>query len=258
MAAEEGVEDRGLVPPRHELGRRVVEEAADVGADEDVVGQRQRQQHGQRLLEVAPQRHVVARPHGRVALRPAEEGPRQDEGPALHVRRDRVAQDVAVVRRHRVVVAVHVVHRAVRERAAARGAVHGLLVHRDLVRVEDARLVHVDPRVQVRRRPRVAVVVEQRRVPAARVGVVEVDPAALARPAVALEVGAALGLHVHALLAGLAVHVVVVVALDVRVRDRDHLATAARDGLDHLLRVREVVLVPREVALAVGVLDVEP
>ncbi len=45
-------------------------------------------------------------------------------------------------------------------------------------------------------------------------------------------------------------HVVVVVALDVGVHDGDHLATPRRHLVDHLLGIGELVLVPREVALA--------
>ena len=48
------------------------------------------------------------------------------------------------------------------------------------------------------------------------------------------------------------------VDLDVRVDDGDELAAVQCQVLHHLLGVRELDGVPREVALAVGVLDVEP
>jgi hypothetical protein len=56
----------------------------------------------------------------------------------------------------------------------------------------------------------------------------------------------------------LLLHLVVGVDLDVRVDDGHHLASSGRQLLLHLLGLGELELVPREVPLAVGVLDVEP
>mmetsp|Transcript_9856 Transcript_9856/g.18575 ORF Transcript_9856/g.18575 Transcript_9856/m.18575 type:complete len:260 (-) Transcript_9856:556-1335(-) len=53
-------------------------------------------------------------------------------------------------------------------------------------------------------------------------------------------------------------HVVAVVALDVRVDNVHHLAALGGDVVLHARRCGEEVLVPCEVALAVGVLDVQP
>jgi hypothetical protein len=48
------------------------------------------------------------------------------------------------------------------------------------------------------------------------------------------------------------------VSLHVRVDDRDHLAPETRHVVDQLGGIRKVLLIPREVALLVRVLDVEP
>ena len=45
MRAEEGVEDRRLVPAHEQRGRRVAEEAAHVGSDEGDARDRERQEH---------------------------------------------------------------------------------------------------------------------------------------------------------------------------------------------------------------------
>ena len=46
MRAEEGVEDRRLVPAHEQRGRRVAEEAAHVGAGEGEAAEADREEHG--------------------------------------------------------------------------------------------------------------------------------------------------------------------------------------------------------------------
>ncbi len=86
----------------------------------------------------------------------------------------------------------------------------------------------------------------------------KVGPGGAARPAPAVDGIAVLVLDEQVALLGLAVDVVAGVDLDVRVDDGDELAAVQCQVLHHLLGVRELDGVPREVALAVGVLDVEP
>ncbi len=65
-------------------------------------------------------------------------------------------------------------------------------------------------------------------------------------------------LHVQVICLRIRVHKIPAVLFDVRVNDGDHPPSLGSQGVDHVGGVRELDAVPREVLLAVGVLDVEP
>mmetsp|Transcript_1308 Transcript_1308/g.2251 ORF Transcript_1308/g.2251 Transcript_1308/m.2251 type:complete len:223 (+) Transcript_1308:1253-1921(+) len=87
----------------------------------------------------------------------------------------------------------------------------------------------------------------------------EVEVAAVARPAPAVEVRVAVSvLNVQGLRSRLLVDVVVVVSFDVRVDDGHHSPTLFPKSLLHLDGVGEESLVPREVPLSIRVFDIQP
>mmetsp|Transcript_55509 Transcript_55509/g.129970 ORF Transcript_55509/g.129970 Transcript_55509/m.129970 type:complete len:471 (+) Transcript_55509:1109-2521(+) len=249
MPAEEGRVRRRLVPADEEFGLGVAEEASDIGAAELDACHRELQQHRRRRLEMRPLGHVVASPHRRVPLGASEEGAGEDEGAAA-----RAHELLPCLRRHRHVVPVQVVHVPMLDVAV----VQEVLLHRDLGAVEDRGLVHVVPGVEVLGAAGVVGGQEARRPVVPHLSAEVVEPGGAAGPAVPLEVLAVLVLHKEALPLRLRVHRVLAVDLEMRVDDDDCLAPAAGEILLHLLGVREQMPVPGHVALADGVLDVEP
>eukprot|EP00964_Phaeocystis_antarctica_P079296 scaffold49387_cov72-Phaeocystis_antarctica.AAC.8 len=112
--------------------------------------------------------------------------------------------------------------------------------------------------LEVRRRADVVLVTKARGPPLTHLGGCEVEVDRRTWPAPAVVLAAVLGLYKVTLGFALVVDLVARVLLDVRVDDGDHLAAGRRKLVLHRRRVGELVLVPREVPLAVGVLDVEP
>lgn len=203
---------------------------------------------------MVPPRHVVAGPHCTVLVGPREERAGEHEGPDV-----RGSLQLALDRGHVVVEAVDVVHVAVLDPVVVRVALVEVVAwHRHLGPIEDAGLVHVVPRVKVR--PVVWVVVHREElgplVPHRRVAEVRVEGGARPTPAVVLLPALGLGEEVHVL--ELLEDPVALLALDVRVDDRHELALGLLEGVQELVGLVEVSGVPREVLLAVSMLNVEP
>mmetsp|Transcript_33421 Transcript_33421/g.74958 ORF Transcript_33421/g.74958 Transcript_33421/m.74958 type:complete len:362 (+) Transcript_33421:1247-2332(+) len=136
--------------------------------------------------------------------------------------------------------------------------VEEVLGHGDLRAVEDGWLVHVVPRVEMLSAADVVGGEKPTGPVVAHLRVEVVQPRRRARPAVALEVAAVLVLAEEAQALGLRVDRVAHVHLEVRVDDGDHLASSRRQVMLQAFGVGEQVLVPGEVALPDGVLDVKP
>jgi hypothetical protein len=86
----------------------------------------------------------------------------------------------------------------------------------------------------------------------------EIDISRVSGPAPSVEFASARLLYINICLLRATVDVVVIVDLDVRVDNCHHLAPLRCDVLDHFIRRRKFDRIPSEVALSVGVLDVEP
>jgi hypothetical protein len=86
----------------------------------------------------------------------------------------------------------------------------------------------------------------------------EIDICRVAGPAPSVEFASARLLYINICLFRATVDVVVIVDLDVRVDNCHHLAPLRCDVLDHFIWRWKFDRIPREVALSVGVLDVEP
>uniref|UniRef100_A0A182VLH5 Uncharacterized protein n=1 Tax=Anopheles merus TaxID=30066 RepID=A0A182VLH5_ANOME len=250
VRAEERLERARLIPAREQLAVRVAEEAADVRTAEADAGDRQRQAHLDRGLQVAPLGHVVAGPDRRVPLAAGKVRPGQNE----RTQAPFAPPQQPVERGDQLHVPVQVVHVPVLQPAV----VQVVLQHRHLRPVKDGRLVHVVPdadRVRLLAEVRQQILVG---VVAPGVRVEEVHIAGRAGPAPAFVVAAILVLHVQALVGALVVEEVAAVPLDVRIDDDRQVAPEPGQVADHLDRMGELVMVPGEVPLAVRVLDVQP
>mmetsp|Transcript_42786 Transcript_42786/g.132453 ORF Transcript_42786/g.132453 Transcript_42786/m.132453 type:complete len:527 (-) Transcript_42786:24-1604(-) len=250
----EGVPDAELVPPSEELRLRVEEEAGHVRPGEGDAAQAERDEHRHRAREVAPPGHVVTGPDGAVAVRPRKKGPREHKRPHIGS-----ALKLPLHGGHVVVEAVDVVHVPVlNPEAAGVALVEVVPRHGHLRAVEDARLVHVVPGVEVG--PVVGVVVhgEELRPLVPHLRVAEVRVGGGARPAPAVVQLAAVGLREEVKLLELGVDAVPVFALDVRVYDRHQLPFGLFQPIQQLVGLVEVGGVPSEVLLPVRVLDVQP
>ena len=248
VAAEEGVIDPELVPPRHQLGVRVAEEAADVRAAPGESRQTQRQRHRHGDAQVVPIRGVIAGPDGTHALRAGEEGAREHERTLAVPSRHALGGGGVVIHPERVV------HLAVLDAPV----MHQILAHRHLRSVEHGRLVHVVPDVQVAGGPRVRVEREFSRPPVPHDGRDDVEVRGGSRPAPPVEIRPVGILDVVPPRLRLAVNRILRILLDVRVDDGHHLPAAARHVLDHALRRGKRARVPRHVPFPVGVFDVQP
>mmetsp|Transcript_28532 Transcript_28532/g.73202 ORF Transcript_28532/g.73202 Transcript_28532/m.73202 type:complete len:278 (-) Transcript_28532:1000-1833(-) len=133
-----------------------------------------------------------------------------------------------------------------------------VLIHAHLRPVEHGGLVHVVPRIQAGRRALVHVVRKARGPPVTHELRGEVEVGGGARPAPAVELRAVRLLDEELLVVRLLVDRISHILLDMRIDDRHHLPAGGREEVLHLLGLGELVLVPREVPLAVRVLDVQP
>mmetsp|Transcript_64894 Transcript_64894/g.208992 ORF Transcript_64894/g.208992 Transcript_64894/m.208992 type:complete len:680 (+) Transcript_64894:387-2426(+) len=250
----EGVPDAELVPPSEELRLRVEEEAGHVRPGEGDAAQAERDEHRHRAREVAPPGHVVTGPDGAVAVRPRKKGPREHKRPHIGS-----ALKLPLHGGHVVVEAVDVVHVPVlNPEAAGVALVEVVPRHGHLRAVEDARLVHVVPGVELRPAVRVDVGLEELRPCVPRCGVAEVRVVGRARPAEALVERPVLASGEHARRLQPLEGGVVGLALDVGVDDRHDLPVAAPKGVQHPPGVGKVLRVPGEVLLGVRVLQVQP
>ena len=68
VRAEKGMKDCDLVPAHEQRGRRVAEEAADVGAHKRDAREREAEEHGRARCQMRPRRLIVASPDRRGAL----------------------------------------------------------------------------------------------------------------------------------------------------------------------------------------------
>mmetsp|Transcript_49071 Transcript_49071/g.144954 ORF Transcript_49071/g.144954 Transcript_49071/m.144954 type:complete len:618 (-) Transcript_49071:32-1885(-) len=253
VRTKERVEHCRLVPPDEQLRGRIPEETAHIGPDKRNACDREREEHRRRCRQVRPRGLVVARPNRCVSLRAGEECACENKRPTLGVRLP-LPLEGCHVHQH----AVEVVQLSMLVQGPVRVAVDQRRRHSNLGAVEDRWLVHVVPRVQVLGRAVVLPRQEARRPECPRLGHQVVDPRRAARPAVALKVRVVLVEHEQVARLGLGKRRIVVVRLEVRVDDGDHLSTGASELRLHRLRRRELERVPREVLLAVGVLNVEP
>mmetsp|Transcript_139176 Transcript_139176/g.433055 ORF Transcript_139176/g.433055 Transcript_139176/m.433055 type:complete len:583 (-) Transcript_139176:415-2163(-) len=254
VGAVEGVPDPELVPPKEKVKWRIPHKTAHVGSGEGEAAEGERQEHRHGAGQVLPLGHVVPRPDGAVAVRADEEGPRQHEGPHLGRPRQLALHAGLVVEE-----AVGVVDVPVLDVKAVRVApVKVIARHRDLGSIEDAGLVHVVPGVQLWPAVGVDAGVEQPRPDLPGGGVAEVGVVRGPRPAKALVLGAVAAPDEDVRLLEPGEDRVVVVTLDVGVDDGHHLPVALGQRVQHPPGVREVLRVPREVALRVGVLQIQP
>mmetsp|Transcript_8836 Transcript_8836/g.27859 ORF Transcript_8836/g.27859 Transcript_8836/m.27859 type:complete len:431 (-) Transcript_8836:843-2135(-) len=251
VRAEEGLVRACLVPANKKFRVGVSEEATHVGTSHGQARKRDREQHGCGGRQVAPLGRVVASPDGAMALRASEEGAREDEGARGLAGRP---LDQTAGGGHVLVEAVQVVPLAMLHA----GQRLGVLGHGHFRAVEHRRLVHVVPRVQMLRGARVVVQREAVGPPLTHTPIREVEVRRGAGPAPAVEIRPVLGLDVVAEALRLGMHRIARVALDVRVHNGHHLAPAGGEAALHVLGGRERVLVPREVTLAVRVLNVQP
>mmetsp|Transcript_48915 Transcript_48915/g.157332 ORF Transcript_48915/g.157332 Transcript_48915/m.157332 type:complete len:741 (+) Transcript_48915:977-3199(+) len=158
----------------------MLEEASNIGSHQRLARQGEGPDHGDRCLQVLPLGVVVAGPDRGVLVRADEEGPREHEGP---VPRHALLQ--AFEGGPMMVVAVHVVHIPVLDVAVG---VDGIPRASHLGAVENGRLVHVVPDVQVLVGALVLVECELGAPVVAHPRVREVGVPRGARPAPALEV----------------------------------------------------------------------
>mmetsp|Transcript_22353 Transcript_22353/g.69850 ORF Transcript_22353/g.69850 Transcript_22353/m.69850 type:complete len:731 (-) Transcript_22353:901-3093(-) len=257
VRAEEGVVRTHLVPAHEELRLGIVEESAHVRAGEGNAANAEREEHRGGGSEVLPFGHVVARPHRSGPLRACKEGAREHKGAlALGARgARRAAAQEALPGGHCLQVAVHVVHVAVLDRAPGMEAV---LLHSHLRPVEDGGLVHVVPHVQVLGGARVRVELELVSPVGPRGGVEKVDVGRGPRPAPAVKGAVVVCAHKQVRRLGIGKDRVVVVVLDVGVDDDHGAVPALGEHVLQALGVWELLRVPREVALALRVLNVQP
>src|SRR6478609_1406613 len=243
VVAAEGSQHAHLHPAQEQLGVRVTREAPDVGADEGLAREAEAACHRHADPQVVPTGLVVAHPVRGVALDAGEPGPRQDEGPRL---RSGGPQSLDGAHGHEQGVLV--------VEALVLGAP---LVEEHRLRGDPARrgLVHVVPDA---RQPRLDVRGVERAPPRPRLRRREVREDGVARPDLA-DVGvAALGAAEDVLLEAVVVDRVARVVLDARVDDRDGPEALVRQALEHGRRIGVALRVPREDAVAVHVVDVEP
>ena len=193
---------------------------------------------------------VVAGPDGGVLLGSSKGRPCQDERSEAVVGSLKVAFESA----HDVEVSVQVVNVAV----LPSSVVDDVLGHGDLGAVEHAWLVHVVPSVDVQGRSLVVVEHVLLGEVFASFRVEKVRVVRSSGPAPTFVIASVFGLDVKAEIGQVLVHPVAVVLLDVRVDDGDKLAADGCQVGDHFERRRELPVVPGEVLLGVGVLDVEP
>mmetsp|Transcript_8128 Transcript_8128/g.30544 ORF Transcript_8128/g.30544 Transcript_8128/m.30544 type:complete len:725 (+) Transcript_8128:1218-3392(+) len=252
MGPEERLVRRSLHPPRHELGIGIAHEATHVGTHEAQAGHADAQEHGRGRLQVRPLRHVVPGPDGAILLTPSVEGAGQNEGTLILLR---APEREASAGCHVQVQPVDVVPLP----AFYALPVQLRFLHGHLGPIEDRRLVHVIPREQVQSRSLILVQRELLRppLPNVRTGEVRIGRAAGPAPAVVVLL-AAFVLDVVSLRSRLVVDVVARVPLDVGIDDGDHLPALGSKALLHLHGVGEERLVPREVLLLIGVLNIQP
>mmetsp|Transcript_23218 Transcript_23218/g.53918 ORF Transcript_23218/g.53918 Transcript_23218/m.53918 type:complete len:539 (-) Transcript_23218:709-2325(-) len=249
MTAEEGRVGSGLVPPHHELRFGIVEEATNISTTELDTSHGKLEQHRRSSSEMLPLCHVVASPDSNVPLRPCIKGPGQDERPAIGT------QDVVASKgSHRHVETILVVNIPVLDIPR----MFEILLHSNFGAVEYRWLIHVVPRVQLGGAPDVVFRLEPRRPIVPHLGRKVVKPRATPGPAVPLEVTPISCPYEVSQFFGLGEDRISLVRLEVRVDNRDHLATAGCKVLLHTLGVRKQMPVPCHVTLANRVLDIEP
>mmetsp|Transcript_14761 Transcript_14761/g.22203 ORF Transcript_14761/g.22203 Transcript_14761/m.22203 type:complete len:203 (-) Transcript_14761:25-633(-) len=130
--------------------------------------------------------------------------------------------------------------------------------HTHLWSIEHGRLIHIVPDKQVRRRVLVLVKAKLFAPETSHLWIGKIRIPTIARPTPTRIVIAIAILDPQVTRTNIAMHIVRVILLNVWIDNGHHLASRRRDIVQHPAWIRKVVRVPRKIALAIRMFDIEP